>query len=93
MSESPRNTPQIDHVPEDSLPEADGALAPRIDTPVIQSQDVEHQPRPETRVSNKGVKITPHLDEDDRRDFAKEDEEALRAIEEFERQYRRQAPG
>lgn len=93
MTETPLKTPQIDHVPEDSLPEPDQAAAPRIDTPLIQSQDVEHQARPETRVSNKGVKITPHLDEQDRRDFAKEDEEALRAIEEFERQYRRQAPG
>ena len=93
MTEQPSKTPQIDHVPEDVLPEADAARAPHIDTPIIQSQDLEHQARPETRISNKGLKITPHLDDQDRRDFAKEDEEALRAIEEFERQYRRQAPG
>jgi hypothetical protein len=85
-------TPQIDHVPEDesrALP----LDPPKVETPLIQSQDLEHQPRPETRVTNKGVRITPHLDENDDRDFAAEDERALRALEEFERQYRRQAPG
>jgi hypothetical protein len=84
-------TPQIDHVPEDDS----GALpgnAPKLETPVIQSQDLEHQDEPGTRVSNKGVKITPHLDEEDHRDFAREDEEALRAMEELEKQYRRQLP-
>ena len=86
------DTPQIDHVPEDesrALP----AEPPKLETPVIQSQDLEHQPRPETRVSNKGVKITPHLDEKDERDFAREDEEALKAMEDLERQYRSQLPG
>lgn len=89
-TESP--TPQIDHVPEDesrSLP----VQTPKIETPVIQSQDLEHQPRIDNRVNNKGVKITPRLDEQDVRDFEKEDEEALKAIEELERQYRDQAPG
>ncbi|HEX6636137.1 MAG TPA: hypothetical protein VF033_00660 [Steroidobacteraceae bacterium] len=88
-------TPQIDHVPE-SLPEDESrALAdpPKLETPVIQSQDVEHQPRTGTRVNNKGVKITPHLDSNDVRDFAREDEEALKAIEELEKQYRNQMPG
>jgi hypothetical protein len=84
-------TPQIDHVPEDesrALP----ASTPTLETPVIQSQDLEHRSEPGTRVSNKGVKITPPLDEDDRRDFVREDEEALRAMEELEKQYRRQLP-
>ena len=88
----PQQPPQIYHIPEDesrSLP----VEPPRVETPVIQSQDLEHQPRPETRTSNKGVRITPHLDEQDHRDFAQEDEEALKALERFERQYRRQAPG
>ena len=89
-------TPQIDHIPE-PLP-ADEARAlpvnpPKLETPVIQSQDLEHQPRPETRVSNKGVKITPPLDDQDPRDFAREDEEALKAMEELEQQYRGQVPG
>ena len=67
--------------------------APKVETPVIQSQDLEHQPDPATRVSNKGVKITPHLDEGDTRDFAREDEDAVRAMEELEKQYREQLPG
>lgn len=84
--------PQIDHVPEDesrALP----VEPPKLETPVIQSQDLEHQAKPETRVSNKGIRITPHLDESDQRDFAREDEEAVKAIEELERQYRAQLPG
>ena len=84
--------PQIDHVPEDesrALP----VDPPKLETPVIQSQDLEHQARSATRVSNKGVKITPQLDDKEQRDFAKEDEEALKAIEELERQYRKQLPG
>lgn len=84
--------PQIDHVPEDesrALP----VDPPKVETPVIQSQDLEHQPGPETRTSNKGVRITPHLDDSDHRDFAKEDEAAVKAIEELEREYRKQIPG
>lgn len=84
--------PQIDHVPEDeshALP----VNPPKLETPVIQSQDIEHQPRPETRTSTKGIKVTPHLDDSDHRDFAKEDEEAVNAIEELERQYRKKIPG
>ena len=85
-------TPQINHLPED---EADAlpVEAPKVETPVIQSQDLEHQPRPETRTSNKGVIVTPHLDEEDTRDFAREDEDALRAMEDLEKQYREQLPG
>jgi hypothetical protein len=89
---SPTDTPQIDHVPEDesrALP----TNPPKVETPVIQSQDLEHQPRPETGVNTKGVKITPHIDSDDTRDFAREDEDALKAMEEIEKQYREQPPG
>ena len=89
---TPPQPPQIDHVPEDesrALP-----VEPlKLETPIIQSQDLEHQPRPETRTSNKGVKVTPRLDDQDLRDFAQEDEDALKAIEELEKQYREQAPG
>ena len=85
-------TPQIDHVPEDPSRELP-VDAPKVETPVIQSQDLEHQSDPATRVSNKGVKITPHLDEGDTRDFAREDEDAVRAMEELEKQYREQLPG
>lgn len=85
-------TPQIDHLPEDES-DALPVVAPKVETPIIQSQDLEHQPRPDTRVSNKGIRVTPHLDSEDQRDFAKEDEDALKAMEEIERQYREQAPG
>lgn len=90
------DTPQIDHIPETVLEDESRALPvdpPKLETPVIQSQDLEHQPRPETRVSNKGVKITPRLDEKDQRDFAREDEAAIDAMEDIEKQYRKQLPG
>jgi hypothetical protein len=45
-----------------------------------------------TRVSNKGVRIEPTLDAADRRDLAREDEAAIEALEEFEKQIRRQPP-
>jgi hypothetical protein len=92
MPQTPQKTPQIDHIPEDesrALP----VNPPKLETPVIQSQDLEHQPRSEVRVNTKGVKVTPHLDGDDQRDFEKEDEEALKAMEEIEKQYREQPPG
>jgi hypothetical protein len=65
----------------------------QIDTPVIDIQDLEHKPGPDTRVPNKGVKIIPKLDSTDLRDFAREDEEALDAIERFEKSLNRQLPG
>ena len=85
-------TPQINHLPEDE-PGALPVEAPKVETPVIQSQDLEHQPEPATRMSNKGVKITPRHDPEDTRDFAREDEDALRAMEELEKQYRERLPG
>lgn len=88
--------PQIDHIPE-GLPEDEARALPlnppKLETPVIQSQDIEHQPREQARTSNKGVRVTPHLDSEDHRDFAKEDEDALKAMEEIEKQYREQLPG
>jgi hypothetical protein len=81
----PNRMPTIDTFP-------DPPVAPQIDTPVIQTQDLEHNPAPETRVSNKGIKVTPTLNEDEDRDLAKEDEEALKSVEELEKQYRGQAP-
>ena len=70
----------------------DPAEALKIETPVINMQDLEHNPSPETRVSNKGLKIEPTLDADDMRDLASEDEAALEALEELEKSIRRQAP-
>jgi hypothetical protein len=66
---------------------------PHIETPVIDIQDLEHQATPQTRVSNKGVKIEPTIDALDTRDFAREDEAAIEALEEFEKQLKKQPPG
>lgn len=66
---------------------------PKIETPVINIQDLEHNPTPQTRVPNKGVKVEPKIDSNDLRDFAKEDEAAIEALEELEKQIKRQAPG
>lgn len=60
---------------------------PQIDTPVIDMQDLEHQPRAENRVNNAGVEVLPQIN------LAKEDERARRAIEEFEQSLREQPPG
>ena len=51
---------------------------PQIDTPVIQMQDLEHQPA-QTRVNNTGVEVLPQID------LSKDDEEARKAIEALER--------
>ena len=64
----------------------------RIETPVIDIQDLEYKPGPQTRVSKKGVKIEPTLDAEGVRDLAEEDEAALEALEELEKSIRRQAP-
>jgi len=86
-----REKPRFTRTPtEDSLPVVD---PPQMNTPVIEMQDVEHQPSSATRVSNKGVKITPRLDDADLRDFAKEDEDALVALEQLEKALRGQLPG
>lgn len=56
---------------------------PQITTPVIEIQ----------RMSNKSVKIIPRMDGDDQRDFAREDEDALLALEQIEKSLRGQLPG
>jgi hypothetical protein len=75
--------PQPDPVPTDDPP-PHPAEPLQIDTPVIDMQDLEHQPGLDTRVSNKGVKIVP---------TAKEDEDALLALEQIEKSLRGQLPG
>jgi len=87
-----REKPQPDPVPADEPP-PHPAEPLQIDTPVIDIQDLEHKPGPDTRVSNKGVRIEPKIDSSDIRDFAKEDEAALDAIEKFEKSLHRQLPG
>lgn len=73
--------PQPDPVPIDDPP-PHPAEPLQIDTPVIDMQDLEHKPGPDTRVSNKGVKVVPSV---------KEDEDALRALEQIEKSLKRQA--
>jgi hypothetical protein len=65
---------------------------PEIKTPEIDLQDLAHKPA-QTRASSKGMRIPPPLDSDDLRDFAKEDEDALVALEQIEKALRGQLPG
>lgn len=51
---------------------------PQIETPVIDMQDLEHQPGQETRVNNAGVEVLPQID------LSKDDEKARKAIEELD---------
>lgn len=84
--------PQPDPVPADDPP-PHPAEPLQIDTPVIDMQDLEHKAGAETRVSNKGVKVVPRMDSAEERDFAKEDEDALVALEQIEKSLRGQLPG
>ena len=84
--------PQPDPVPADDPP-PHPAEPLQIYTPVIDMQDLEHQAGADTRVSNQGVKIMPKLDSSEQRDFAKEDEDALLALEQIEKSLRGQLPG
>ena len=77
------------HPPPDEL----GLDDLHIETPVIDIQDLEHKPGPDTRVPNKGVKIEPRLDAADARDIARKDEDVLEALEELEKSIRQQLPG
>lgn len=51
---------------------------PQIDTPVIDMQDLEHQPALETRVNNAGIEVLPQID------LSKDDQKAREAIEAIE---------
>ena len=53
---------------------------PDIETPVINIQDLEHNPQPDTRVSKSGVKVRPRMLPDD-------DQEVREAIAAFEKEY------
>lgn len=85
----PNRTPIIETLPDPHDP-------PHIETPVIQTQDLEYDTAPETRVSNKGLKVTPTMDPsptENQREFAGEDEDALVALEQIEKSLRGQMPG
>jgi len=84
--------PQPDPVPADDPP-PHPAEPLQIDTPVIDMQDLEHKASSDTRVPNKGVRIQPRLNADDTRDLARDDEEALIALEQIEKAMHGQLPG
>jgi hypothetical protein len=64
------------------------------DKAVIQSQDLEHQPTPGTRVPNTGVKVQPPPpDRPCRRDLQDGENEAQKPVEEVEQSVRNQIPG
>jgi hypothetical protein len=85
-SRSHQETVMNEQVPPDSNAADDKA--------VIQSQDLEHQPTPATRVPNKGVKVPPPaLDRPGRRDLEKGENETRKSVEEFEQSMRHQVPG
>jgi len=84
--------PQPDPVPADEpLPHPAEPL--QIDTPVIDVQGLRHKAAAHARGPNKGTRSEPKIDSADARDFAREDEEALDAIEKFEKSLNRQLPG
>jgi len=87
MSQQPRPEPA-----EPQEPPPHPAEPLQIETPVINMQDLEYIANPHTRVSNKGVRIEPHIDDVDRRDLAQEDEAAIEALEELERSIKNQSP-
>jgi hypothetical protein len=73
---------------------------PLIETPVIDIQDLEHKPGPETRVNTKGIDVKPDSRaplmaelEKLEKHLEKEDEKARDAVAEFEEQYRKLPPG
>jgi len=84
--------PQPDPVPTDDPP-PHPAEPLQIDTPVIDMQDLEHKPGSHTRVSNQGVKIEPRMDSMEVHHSAKDDEDALLALEQIEKSLRGQLPG
>jgi hypothetical protein len=78
---------------EKPAPDLGPVEALQITTPVIDIQDLEHQANVDTRVSNKGVRVEPRIDSDDERDLAKDEEDALLALEQIEKSLNGQLPG
>jgi hypothetical protein len=92
MEEVMAQQPQPIPVPADEPP-PHPAEPLQIETPVIDMQDLEHKPAPDTRVSNKGVKIEPTLDSSEQRGFALGDDAVLEALEELESRFFQEQPG
>jgi predicted component of type VI protein secretion system len=79
-----------------SAPHIAESDTPKIETPVIQIQDLEHQPGADTRVNTKGMKINPPSGALPRLEIdtlEHEDEKAREAIAELEEQYKKLPPG
>ena len=83
--------PQPNPVPADEPPPPHPAEPLQIFTPVIDIQKSGH--KADARMPNKGARLEPKIDSADARDFAREDEEALDAIEKFEKSLNRQLLG
>lgn len=60
---------------------------PEIETPVVDIQDLEHKPGPDTRVNNSGISALPKVD------LSKEDKRIQQAIDDFEQALKDQPPG
>ena len=60
---------------------------PEIETPVVDVQDLEHKPGPDTRVNNSGISALPKVD------LSGEDKKMQQAIEEFEQALKEKPPG
>lgn len=84
--------PQPDPVPAEEPP-PHPAEPLQISTPIIDIRDPGHKPGSHMGVSNKGHKTIPRMDSSDERDLAKEDEDALVALEKLEKSMRGQLPG
>jgi hypothetical protein len=84
--------PQPDRVPDDDLP-PHPAEPLQINTPVIDIQDLEHKSWPDTQVWNGRFRVEPRMDSVDARDFAREDEDVMVALEQLEKSLRGQLPG
>jgi len=64
----------------------------KIETPIIDVQDLEHQVESSRAESAKAGRIEPTLDSDDMRDLFKEDQAAIDALEKFEKSLARMPP-
>ena len=81
---------------QERVPPGGDAGDDQVDKARVQSQDLEHQRKPETRVSNAGVTVKPTTDDSERRDDEKEKKAPDKSediVEEFERSVREQIPG
>jgi hypothetical protein len=89
----PHRTPIIETLPDPVIP-------PHIETPVIETRDLEQVASDHARASSRGVKLTPTMDTamqttviDDRHELTAGEEDALRELEQIEKSLRGHLPG